>query len=165
MPQRGSCLAGALAVSGAGFIERRSGYDRRRMGIRTFLYGGFNPRRRNGGRRRDDCALFVDWHEPHLLFLAVSILLLSVVDAFMTVTLLSVGAREVNPVMDFVLQQRPELFALAKMALTGGGVLVLVACARATVFRIIRVSAVMHWCLLLYAGLVAYEYWLLDRLV
>src|SRR5690606_9799424 len=148
-----------------GSIERRSGYDRRRTGIRTFVQGALTPRRRNGGRRQGDHALFVDWHEPHLLFLALTILLLSVTDAFLTVTLLSLGAREANPVMDFVLQRRPELFAAAKMMLTGVGVLVLVACARATVFRIIRVSAVMHWCLLLYAGLVAYEYWLLDRLV
>jgi len=151
-------------VSGAGFIERRSGYDRRRTGIKTFLRGGLTPRRRNGGRRHDDHALFVDWHEPHLLFLAVSILLLSVTDAFMTVTLLSVGAQEMNPVMDLVLQQRPGLFAAVKMVLTGTGVLVLVACARATVFRVIQVSAVMHWFLLLYAGLVAYECWLLRQL-
>ncbi|HEX6995327.1 MAG TPA: DUF5658 family protein [Gammaproteobacteria bacterium] len=163
MYQQGARSPAVVGVSGAGFIERRSGYDRRRTGIKTFLRGGLTPRRRNGGRRRDDYALFVDWHEPHLLFLAIAILLLSVTDAFMTVTLLSVGAHEANPVMELVLQQRPELFAAVKMALTGAGVLVLVACARATLFRIIRVSAVMHWFLLLYAGLIAYEYWLLRE--
>src|SRR5690606_20447678 len=125
-------------------VERRSGYDRRRLGIRTFLQGALNPRRRTGGRRRGDTGVLVDWHEPHLMFLAVAILLLSVSDAFLTLTLLAAGAYEVNPVMSFVLQRQPELFAAVKMALTGMGVLALVACARATVFRVIRVSSVLR---------------------
>ena len=157
-------VVAAEAGAGAGSIERRSGYDRRRTGIKTFVRGGFTPRRRSGGRRQDDHALFIDWHEPHLLFLAVAILMLSVTDAFMTLTLLSAGAHEANPVMDLVLREKPQLFAAVKMALTGGGVLVLVACARATVFRVIRVSSMMHWFLFLYAGLIAYEYWLLHQI-
>lgn len=164
MYQRGPRLAPATAAVSTRSIERRSGYDRRRTGVMTFLRGGLTPRRRNGGRRRDDQALFVDWHEPHLLFLAVAILMLSVTDAFMTLTLLSAGAHEANPAMALVLREKPELFAAVKMLLTGTGVVVLVVCARATVFRIIRVSAVMHWFLLVYAGLIAYECWLLHQL-
>lgn len=159
--------AGAVAArpaSAAWSAERRSGRDRRRLGMRTFVQGGLNPRRRSGGRRCGDHAQLVDWHEPHLLFLAVAILLLSAADAFMTLTLISGGAREVNPVMDFVLQRQPQLFAATKMLLTGAGVLVLVACARATVFRVIRVSSVLRWCLFGYAGLIAYECWLFQQL-
>lgn len=159
----------ALAIEGGQrqtgrIVERRSGYDRRRVGVRTFVQGGLTPRRRNGGRRCDDLGLLIDWHEPHLLFLAVAILLLSVTDAFLTLTLLSMGAYEANPVMNFVLQRQPELFAATKLALTGAGVLVLVACARATVFRVIRVSTVIHWCLFGYAALIGYECWLLQHL-
>lgn|SRR5690606_20010893 len=157
-------VAAAIGAVKSGSAERRSGYDRRRIGMMTFLRGGLTPRRRNGGRRRDDNAWPVDWHEPHLLFLAVAILLLSVTDAFMTLTLLSAGAHEANPVMELVLREKPELFAAVKMALTGAGVLVLVVCARATVFRVIRVSAVMHWFLFVYAGLIGYECWLLRAL-
>jgi hypothetical protein len=164
MQQHGTRPLAAIVAAGSRGIERRSGYDRRRTGIKTFLRGGFTPRRRNGGRRQDDEALFIDWHEPHLLFLAVAILMLSVTDAFMTLVLLSAGAHEANPFMDLVLQERPQLFAAVKMALTGAGVLVLVACARATVFRVIRVSSVMHWCLFVYAGLIAYELWLLQQI-
>lgn len=145
--------------------ERRSGYDRRKLSARTFLQGGLTPRRRTGGRRRGDTAGLVDWHEPHLMFLAVAILLLSVSDAFLTLTLLAAGAYEANPVMSYVLERQPELFATVKMALTGVGVLVLVACARATVFRLIRVSSVLRGCLFLYAGLIAYECWLLQQVV
>ena len=57
-----------------------------------------------------------------------------------------------------MLASHPRLFAAAKMPLTGGGVLVLVALARARVFRIIRVSSIMHWFLLGYAALIGYEW-------
>jgi hypothetical protein len=49
------------------------------------------------------------------------------------------------------------------MALTGGGVIVLVVLARARVFRLVKVEAIMHWFLLGYVALIAYECWLLAR--
>lgn len=156
-------LTAPAGASGPVVVERRTGGDRRRLTVRTFLQGGFTPRRRRG-RRATDSVLIVDWHEPHLLFLAIGILLLSVADAFLTLTLLMRGAREANPVLEYVLDAHPELFAAAKMCLTGAGVLVLVALARATVFRIIRVSAIIHWFLLAYAALIGYEWWLLRSL-
>ena len=103
----------------------------------------------------------IDWHEPYLLFLSVTILLLSVVDAFLTVTLITGGAREVNPLIDFVLRVRPEAFAAIKMALTGTGVLVLVAVARARLFRVMRAGMVLQGVFVAYVALIAYEWWLL----
>ena len=82
----------------------------------------------------------VDWHEPYLLGLAVTILLLNVVDAFLTLTLLTSGAREANPFVAFILDSHPQLFALTKMGLTGGGVLILVAVARIRLFNVMRVG-------------------------
>ncbi|HZF29911.1 MAG TPA: DUF5658 family protein [Gammaproteobacteria bacterium] len=131
------------------------------MTLRTFLTGGFTPRRR-GGRRAGENDAPVDWHEPHLLFLSLTILLLSVADAFFTLTLLTLGATEANPFLRFLLDEHPQLFALVKMSFTGGGVLVLVAVARARVFSLIRVSTIMHWLLLAYAALIFYEWSLLH---
>lgn len=145
-------------------IERRSGYDRRELSIRTFMQGGLTPRRR-GGRRSGEGHALVDWHEPHLLFMSVMILLLSVTDAFLTLTLMTHGATEANPVLAYVLASHPELFALVKLTLTGVSILVLVALARARVFRIIRVSAVMHWCFALYVALICYEWWMLESVL
>jgi hypothetical protein len=48
------------------------------------------------------------------------------------------------------------------MALTGGGVLVLVAMARARVFRIVRVRTVLQFFLAGYVVLVGYEMWMLK---
>ena len=143
--------------------DRRSGYDRRRPTLRTFMQGGLTPRRR-GGRRADDVVL-LDWHEPHLLFMAVAILLLSAADALLTLTLLANGANEINPVMNYLLVSHPQFFAAAKMTLTGMSVMILVACARATVFRVVRVSTIIRSFLLGYALLIGYECWLLKTFV
>ena len=152
------------AVAAEYGVERRTGYDRRALSARTFFQGGLTPRRRRGRRQGEHHSL-VDWHEPHLLFLSLMILLLSVTDAFLTLTLMTHGATEANPVLEYVLSSHPEFFAVVKMLLTGIGVLVLVALARAKVFRVIRVSAIMHWFLALYLALICYEWWLLGSVL
>lgn len=162
MGQEASTVGVRMGTHGAMIPDRRLGYDRRRLSLRTFLQGGFTPRRR-GGRRGTESTALVDWHEPHLLLLSILILLLSVTDAFLTLTLLTRGAHEANPILAFVLERYPELFASVKMSLTGAGVLVLVAMARAKVFRVIRVSSIIHWCLGGYVLLIAYEWWLLGK--
>ena len=89
-------LEGVLSAPLYTEVERRRFPDRRRLTFRTFLRSGVTPRRR-GGRRRGECDGVVDWHEPDLLLLALTILLLSITDAFFTVTLLANGATEINP--------------------------------------------------------------------
>jgi len=143
--------------------DRRIGYDRRRTTLWTFMQGGLTPRRR-GGRRVDEQHLPIDWHEPHLLFLALTILLLNVTDAFLTLTLMTAGAREANPLLAFVLNNYPKLFVAIKMTLTSGGILVLVAMARACVFRLVRVGSILHSLLMAYAALIFYEWWLLRSI-
>jgi hypothetical protein len=150
---------GALALD----PDRRR-IDRRALSWRTVLQGSINPRRRDN-RRDDEHEGLLDWHEPHLMFLAVTILLLSVADAFLTLKLISHGASEANPVMAYLLRETPSLFATVKMALTGAGLVVLVALARTRVFRVIRISIIIHWCMLGYLLLIAYEAWLLNRVL
>jgi hypothetical protein len=156
--------AGNALLCAASGVERREGRDRRRVTIGSFLRGGLTPRRR-GGRRAGEQHLPIDWHEPYLLFLALTILLLSVADAFLTLTLMMRGAQEANPLLAFVLRDHPELFAVIKMVLTGSGVVVLVAVARSRLFRIMRVGAVLQGLFVAYVALIAYEWWLLRTLL
>ena len=142
---------------------RLRGADRRCLSWRTFVQGSLQPRRR-ANRRGDDHEGLIDWYEPHLLFLAIMILLLSVTDAFLTLKLLANGAYEANPFMNLLLDREPKLFAGIKVALTGAGVIVLVALARARVFRVIRISNIIHWCMLAYVALIAYEAWLISKI-
>lgn len=141
-------------------VDRRRGGDRRRLTLRSFLRGGLNPRRR-GGRRAGEQHFPVDWHEPYLLFLSLTILLLSVADAFLTLTLIMGGAQEANPLLAYVLRDRPEWFAAIKMGLTSAGVLVLVAMARSRLFGVMRGGFILQGIFVVYVALIAYEWWLL----
>ena len=134
--------------------------DRRALTLRTLFASGFSPRRRTG-RRASDHELPVDFHDPRLLVPVVAMLLLSVIDAFLTVTLMSDGAQETNPLLAFVLTEHPRLFAAVKMGLTGLGATLLVALARARLFKIVPVSACLYGLLAGYFCLVAYEAWLI----
>ena len=147
-------------LPGGGRVERRRTGDRRELTLRSFLQGGITPRRRNG-RRAGEQHLPIDWHEPYLLFLSLMILLLSVADAFLTLTLIMGGAQEANPLLAFILRDHPEWFATVKMVLTGTGVVVLVAMARSRVFRVMRVGSVLQALFVGYVALIAYEWWLL----
>jgi hypothetical protein len=164
MPLSEQSYRGNVRTVGDGALvsDRRMSYDRRNLTWRTFVQGGLTPRRR-GARRDAEHHGLVDWHETHLLFLSIAILLLSVIDALLTLTLMRHGAQEANPFLALLIGEYPRLFAVAKMALTGGGVIVLVVLARARVFRVIKVSAIMHWCLLGYVALITYEWWLLQQ--
>jgi hypothetical protein len=155
---------GAVRAVAGGYLipDRRKATDRRSLSWRTFVQGGLTPRRRAPRRDAERHGL-VDWHKPHLLVLSITILLLSVADAFLTLTLMKHGATEANPLMRYLLAEHPQFFGGAKMALTGAGVMVLVALARARVFRLVRVEAIMHWFLLAYVALIAYECWLLRH--
>ncbi len=150
----------AAGLNAEVYAERRGGADRRRLTLGSFVRGGVTPRRRDG-RRVGEHHLPIDWHEPYLLFLSLTILLLSVADAFLTITLIMGGAQEANPLLAFVLRDHPDLFAVVKMTLTGTGVLVLVAMARSRFFRIMRVGSVLQALFVGYVALIAYEWWLL----
>ena len=91
-------------------------------------------------------------------------LLLSTADAFLTLVLLERGANEANPFMQPLVGGSPLVFAMVKMGLTSGGMVVLILLARIRVFGGIPVSFFLYAVLLAYAALVGYEFWLLETL-
>ena len=146
------------------FVEQRvTQRERRKITLRTFLQSGFTPRRRSG-RRASDQDVPVDWHEPNLMLLSVVMLVLSVADAVLTITLMTDGAQEANPLLAFVLNEHPRLFAVVKIALTGLGIVVFVALARARLFKVVRAAVVFRGLVAAYFALVAYEAWLVRSM-
>lgn len=142
-------------------VDARSGEDRREFGWRTVLFGFLRSRRREHRRELDERSLFSDWHHPWHFFLATGIMLLSSLDAFLTLQLLSRGAIEVNPVMAAVLQYGTFPFAASKMALTGVSLLVIVFLVRSTLFNVVRTGWTLTLFFSLYCCLVCYEFVLL----
>jgi Domain of unknown function (DUF5658) len=138
--------------------ERREHVDRRHRLWWSVVYGNFNPRRRGPPRRLDQSRYHsVDWHSPHLLAVAISILLLSVVDAFLTLILLQGGADEVNPIMALFVYRSVAVFAALKMALTSLGVVFMVFLARYRFMRRLPVGWVLYGVLIAYTSLIGYE--------
>ncbi len=138
--------------------ERRvAATDRRRRLLHSLVYGGLRPRRRLGRRTGDHDRPIVDWHGPGLLASSVLVLVLCVVDAILTLWLMSDGAVEANPLMAPLVQGDIRSFAITKLALTGAGIVTLVAIANFRVFRHIRAGALVHTILLGYLVLVCYE--------
>src|SRR5262245_42025361 len=144
--------------------DRRSGTERRQMTLAAFWRGALHPRRLAGRRSRDQLYPVIDRHSPRVLALVITILGLCVLDGVLTVTLMSHGAREANPVMALFLPDNLPLFAAVKLALTTVGMVVLVACSRMRLFRRIPGEALLYVVLALYAALVVYELRLLKLL-
>jgi hypothetical protein len=146
--------------------DRREPHDRRYRVWWSVVYGSFNPRRRQPSRRVSEARYHsLDWHDAHLLAVAIGILLLSAADALMTIRLLDIGADEVNPIMAAVVYRSAAVFATVKMTLTGMGVIVMVMLARYRFMRMVRVDVVMYVVLVAYSLLLTYEFWMLRKLI
>jgi hypothetical protein len=143
--------------------ERRAREDRRTRTLHALLHGSLKPRRYDARRDSDAGFAAVDWHQSRWLAVALLIVALSCVDAFLTVRLLADGAYEANPVMATLLEAGLRVFVLAKISMTSLGVILLTALARARAFGRIPVGLVLYSMLVGYATLVAYEYWLCDH--
>jgi hypothetical protein len=141
----------------------RSGADRRSRLLRGLLYGSWRPRRRGPRRAGERGVTAVDWHHPQWLAVAMLIVLCSCVDAFLTLALVGHDvAEEGNPIMAPLVGGSGIAFALVKIGLTAGGVLLLTQLARLRAFGRIPVGVFLYGVLALYAALIFYEVGLLN---
>ena len=144
-------------------IDNRIAADRRTLSWRTVLYGFVRSRRRVHRRELEADVRFLDWHHPWLFFLAVGTMLLSSLDAFMTLLLIDRGMVEINPVMAAVMGHGTAWFAASKLFMTATGVLVLVFLAKAHFLNRFRAGLFLTIIFSFYACLVCYEFVYLLR--
>lgn len=135
------------------------------MGWRTVMFGFLRSRRRDTRRGDEGEVLFLDWHHPWLFFLAVGTMLMSVMDAFMTLQLLDRGMVEANPVMAAALGQGTTFFAVSKMLMTGTSILALVFLAKARFLNRFRAGLMLTVFFSVYACLICYEFVFLLRIM
>jgi len=139
------------------------GRDRRQRHYRALLYSAFKRRRRSLRRDHDlKYHFYVDWHEPWLLALALAIIFLCVVDAYLTLAILERGGEEVNPLMRWLLENNSQVFLGVKLALTASCIAFTIAHKR---FRLLKTISGYHilWTVFLtYVGLIGYQLALLS---
>ena len=151
------------ALNGSVAKERRNAADRRKRTLYALVYGSFNPRRREARRTDARSLRDLDWHHPQWLAVAMLIVVLSCVDAALTLTLIAHGAYEVNPIMASVVGGSALVFTLVKVGLTAGGVVLLTLAARMRAFGKIPVGFLLYAVLVGYGTLVVYELRLLEE--
>jgi hypothetical protein len=139
-------------------IADKRAIDRRSFSWRTAFFGFARSRRLNLRRVEDAEVLFLDWHHPWLFFLAVGTMIMSCVDAFMTLQLLQHGMIEANPVMAAVLDQSTMAFAASKITMTGASILILVFLAKTRFMNRVRVGLFLTVIFSFYACLICYEF-------
>ena len=137
----------------------------RRLSILGALWHSSFARRRLGPRRDTDRhPVMTDWFQPQWLATSMIIMILSIVDAVITLELISRGAIEINPLMEPLVRGSGHSFALWKLGLTSMGVVVLTMVARLRVFGRVAVGSILYVVLAGYLVLVGYEFSLLRSI-
>ena len=133
--------------------------------LRQLMLAAFTSHSHYGRRREDRLGFLVQWHESRFLYLTLGVLILSALDAVLTLNILSLGGVEVNPVMDYLIHTDIQLFVGVKMALTGAALVVLVAQAQFRFLNRWRVEWLLRALLPAYLCLITYEVALITRLL
>jgi Domain of unknown function (DUF5658) len=174
-PDKGYCLAAHRSsqardminpdppVHDNTIVERRR-QDRRRFSLRSLFGALFTLRRRQSRRKDDPLNSYIDWYEPWPLAASVVIILLSSIDAFLTLILLNHGAVELNILMDWLIKMDIRTFAAVKLAVTGLALVILVLHFNFHIYRVLPVRYLMYALMPIYAFLIAHEISLLGEL-
>jgi len=117
----------------------------------------------NGRRSADRHFPLLDRFDSGIACMASLLMVFSVLDAGFTLTLISRGGSEINPVMNWVLGHSVWAFTVVKMLLTAVPAVILVATCNLLVFKRIRVRSVLAGFVGLYLGLLMYELMLLAQ--
>ena len=106
--------------------SRRKSSDRRHRPTPLFSRYSLLGGRRRARRRTDDPrAYYVDRLGGLTWFLLLSVFLFQILDAHLTLTQLSRGGVEVNPIMSYLIQRGATLFVAVKLSVAAIGLLFL----------------------------------------
>lgn len=149
-------------VQPSGIFEQRRGSDRRArptpMWSRYMLWGG---RRRHVRRTEEREGAFVDAHGSRLFAMVLVILVLNLLDAWFTLLFLSHGGKEMNPMVQAVLDFADHPWPFLLLKTLGIGLL----CGYLTVAKNFRCARIGLWLVAIgYAVLLGWHFYLLSWL-
>lgn len=135
--------------------------DRRRHPTPFLSRHSLKGRRRGVRRKRDlDRHIYVDRYGLHSVLIIFTAIILCIVDAVFTLQLVDKGAREVNPVMHFLLGFGPGAFLGVKYALTASSLLFLLVHSRRRLWGNLQVRHILAAVPFLYSLLILWEVYL-----
>ena len=123
---------------------------------------GIKEGRRIGERRAGrGKPRYVDYYAGHLMLCTIAILL-SALDAFLTLNILANGGEELNWFMAVLIEDSVERFVGFKLALTAMALMMLVIHHDVQLMGRIRVRHIKYMILCSYSVLIGYEFYLLE---
>ena len=139
--------------------ERRATCGERRSNQRKAALHSFYRNRRKQLRRDDDSLIgvYVDAHEPRLFYLAMSLMMLSVLDAFFTTLLIENGSEELNPVLAYLLDINLYTFLGVKFFITAFGIVFFILHKHHRLFNFVSCYQLLIFSVAVYVLLVGYE--------
>lgn len=145
--------------------ELRYSKDRRLKrfpSLKWLLFGGRRSQVRREGERKE--IRFLDRYPATIFVQATVIILLSVIDAFLTLFLITHGAIEINPIMNFSLRQGPLFFMLSKYLLTSLGVILLVVFSHTFLhYARINTRVIIPFAISIFSAVILWEIYLIWR--
>lgn len=143
-----------FAISKAeGGNDRRGDSERRESPTRIWdSILGFSRRAR--GRRDGEIEnIYVDSYTREDLLLTVGVLVLNILDAFLTLRWMSMGGGEGNPLMDMLIRSNDILFLFQKCVVVGVWLVILV------IHKNFRIARLGLWgAFILYSGILLYHF-------
>jgi hypothetical protein len=148
-------------------LDRRSGKDRRKRTkfevVKTLINGHRELARRQNDRNR---IVYFDRYSPASLWFIIAILILSIVDACLTVILIRNGAVELNPVMAYYLSISPQIFLAVKYTLTSLSVFILLIYGSVALRGgLIQIRSIFPLIITVFASVVVWEIYLIVKIV
>lgn len=134
-------------------FERRT--NRRKAAVHSF----YRRRRAQVRRQTDDVTgQYLDVHESRLGYLALVLMVLSIIDAFFTLLLLENGSQELNPLLDLLLQVDVSLFLGVKFFITAMGIVFFVQHKHHKLFNLVSCYQLLTASVAVYTMLIVYEF-------
>lgn len=148
-------------------FKKRGGEDRRQRTIPSLKYLFWGGRRKKI-RREDDMQkiAIMDSYSQPLFAVIIAILCLSLTDAAMTLYLIGLGAKELNPVMDYFIQKGPAVFITVKYIFTSVAVIIILLIKNTYLPRTqIRTKNLFFFAVISFGLVVLWEIYLFFRVV
>ncbi|MDV6340417.1 DUF5658 family protein [Nitrosomonas sp. Is35] len=152
-------MTDAVAVSNNRKQDRRQD-----MPFFCAYHVGIKMGRRIGERRVSEKGkpVYVDRYTGNVLFCVIAILLLSALDAYLTLNILANGGEEINWFMAVLIEESTEKFVAVKLALTAMALILLVIHHNVRLIESLRVRHLKYAILAGYGTLIGYECYLLG---
>ena len=156
-----------VVKQGLSAIERRETHKERRCNQAKAAINSFYRNRRKHLRRENDdvTGVYVDAHEPKLWYLAITLMTLSVLDAFFTTLLLANGSEELNPLLAYLLQIDLWVFLAVKFFITGASIVFFILHKHHRLLNTVNCYHLLVFSVAVYFILICYELSMVRHLI